>query len=204
MAYKLILASASPRRKELLAQVGAEFEVIPAKGEEVITGSRPKEVVVELAVQKAEEVKRRLLGQQAAVTDADDTVVVLGADTVVAFEGQILGKPKDEADAERMLSMLSGNTHSVYTGVAVIAIRNGESEIYSFYEKTKVTMYPMGKQQILAYIRTGEPMDKAGAYGIQGKGALLVKEIQGDYNNVVGLPVAKIFQRMSKSGIEIL
>lgn len=204
MAYKLILASASPRRKELLAQVGAEFEVIPAKGEEVITGSRPKEVVVELAVQKAEEVKRRLLGQQAAVTDADDTVVVLGADTVVAFEGQILGKPKDEADAERMLSMLSGNTHSVYTGVAVIAIRNGESEIYSFYEETKVTMYPMGKQQILAYIRTGEPMDKAGAYGIQGKGALLVKEIQGDYNNVVGLPVAKIFQRMSKSGIEIL
>lgn len=202
MAYKLILASASPRRKELLAQVGAEFEVIPAKGEEVITGSRPKEVVVELAVQKAEEVKRRLLGQQAAVTD--DTVVVLGADTVVAFEGQILGKPKDEADAERMLSMLSGNTHSVYTGVAVIAIRNGESEIYSFYEETKVTMYPVEKQQILSYIRTGEPMDKAGAYGIQGKGALLVKEIQGDYNNVVGLPVAKIFQRMSKSGIEIL
>lgn len=197
MANKFILASASPRRKELLAQVGVEFEVIPAKGEEIITSSRPGEVVVELAVQKAEEVKRRLLEQHTAVSDTDDTVVVLGADTVVAFEGQILGKPKDAADAEHMLSMLSGNTHGVYTGVAVVVIQNGESELHSFYEETKVTMYPVGKQQILSYIRTGEPMDKAGAYGIQGKGALLVQEIHGDYNNVVGLPVAKIFRYIS-------
>lgn len=204
MANKFILASASPRRKELLMQVGVEFEVIPAKGEEIITGSRPKEVVVELAVQKAVEVKERLLEQEAGIFDADETVIVLGADTVVAYEGQILGKPKDEADAVRMLSMLSGNTHSVYTGVAVVVMQNGESEIHSFYEETKVTMYSVEKQQILSYIRTGEPMDKAGAYGIQGKGALLVREIRGDYNNVVGLPVAKIFQRMNKSGIEIL
>lgn len=198
MEYKFILASASPRRKELLEQVGAEFEIIPAGGEEVITGSKPQEVVVALAVQKAKEVEQRFLN------DTDGAVVVLGADTVVAFGGQILGKPEDEADAQRMLSMLSGNTHSVYTGVAVVVRKDGKTELLSFYEETKVTMYPMEERQILSYIRTGEPMDKAGAYGIQGKGALYIKEIQGDYNNVVGLPVAKIFQRMSKSGIEIL
>ncbi len=198
MEYKFILASASPRRKELLEQVGAEFEIIPAGGEEVIAGSRPQEVVVALAVQKAKEVEQRFLN------DTDGAVVVLGADTVVAFGGQILGKPEDEADAQRMLSMLSGNTHSVYTGVAVVVRKDGKTELLSFCEETKVTMYPMEERQILSYIRTGEPMDKAGAYGIQGKGALYIKEIQGDYNNVVGLPVAKIFQRMSKSGIEIL
>lgn len=198
MEYKFILASASPRRKELLEQVGAEFEIIPAGGEEVIAGSRPQEVVVALAVQKAKEVEQRFLN------DTDGAVVVLGADTVVAFGGQILGKPEDGADAQRMLSMLSGNTHSVYTGVAVVVRKDGKTELLSFYEETKVTMYPMEERQILSYIRTGEPMDKAGAYGIQGKGALYIKEIQGDYNNVVGLPVAKIFQRMSKSGIEIL
>lgn len=195
MNYKLILASASPRRKELLEQVGAEFEIIPAKGEEVITSSRPEEVVVELSVQKAEEVAGRM---------QEKDVVILGADTVVVFEGQILGKPKDEAEAERILSMLSGNTHSVYTGVTLIVMQDGKSERHSFYEETKVTMYPITKQQILSYISTGEPMDKAGAYGIQGKGALYIEKIHGDYNNVVGLPVAKIFQRMRKSGIEIL
>lgn len=195
MNYKLILASASPRRKELLEQVGAEFEIIPSKGEEIITSSRPEEVVVELSVQKAEEVACRI---------QEKDVIILGADTVVVFDGQILGKPKDEAEAERILSMLSGNTHSVYTGVTLIVMQDGKSERHSFYEETKVTMYSMTKQQILSYIRTGEPMDKAGAYGIQGKGALYIEKIHGDYNNVVGLPVAKIFQRMRKSGIEIL
>ena len=193
--YKLILASASPRRKELLEQVGAEFEIIPARGEEIITGSRPEEVVVELSVQKAEEVAGRI---------EEEDVVILGADTVVVFGGMILGKPKDEADAKRILEMISGNTHSVYTGVTWIVRKDGKSECHSFYEETKVTMYPMTKQQILSYIRTGEPMDKAGAYGIQGKGAVYIEKIQGDYNNVVGLPVAKILWRMRKSGIEIL
>ncbi len=124
--------------------------------------------------------------------------VVLGADTVVAFGGNILGKPRDEADAARILSLLSGNTHSVYTGVTVIVLQGGERKEYSFYEETEVTMYPMTEQQISSYIRTGEPMDKAGAYGIQGKGAVFVEKIQGDYNNVVGLPVAKIFQLIGK------
>lgn len=190
MAVRFILASASPRRRELLEQVGAEFEVIPAKGEEVITSSEPTEVVLELSAQKAAEVADRLQGEEA---------VILGADTVVAYEGQILGKPRDAADAEQMLSMLCGNTHSVYTGVTLIRLQDGKSEICSFYEETKVTMYPMTEQQIISYIRMGEPMDKAGAYGIQGKGALFVEKINGDYNNVVGLPIAKVFQMIKSN-----
>ena len=192
MAERFILASASPRRRELLAQVGAEFEIIPAKGEEVITSSQPKEVVLELSAQKAAEVAGHLQREEA---------VILGADTVVVYEGQILGKPRDEEEAERMLSMLCGNTHSVYTGVTVIRIQDGQTQRYSFYEETKVPMYPMDREQILSYIRTGEPMDKAGAYGIQGKGALFVEKINGDYNNVVGLPVAKVFQVLESNRI---
>lgn len=195
MKYKLILASASPRRKELLEQVGAAFEIIPATAEEVISSSSPKDVVMELSRQKAEEVARRAW---------EEPVIVLGADTVVALEDQILGKPRDEKDAQRMLGLLSGRTHSVFTGVTLIVKAEGRQQSRSFYEETKVSMYPIKQQQILSYIRTGEPMDKAGAYAIQGRCALYIKEIQGDYNNVVGLPVARIFQEIAESGIEIL
>lgn len=187
MAGRFILASASPRRRELLEQVGAEFEIIPAVGEEVIASSEPKEAVMELSAQKAAEVAGKLQGENA---------VILGADTVVVYGGQILGKPRDAADAEQMLSMLCGNTHSVYTGVTIVRLQEGQTERCSFYEETKVTMYPMSREQIVSYIRTGEPMDKAGAYGIQGKGALFVEKINGDYNNVVGLPIAKVFQML--------
>ncbi len=195
MGYRFILASASPRRRELLKQIGVTFEVMPAKGEEVITKEQPEQAVMELSRQKAEEI---------AAGIQDEQVLVLGADTVVAYDGKILGKPKDETDARAMLSMLNGMTHSVFTGVTVIVIRNGKSEIHSFYEETKVTMYPMTDAQISYYIQTEEPMDKAGAYGIQGKGAVFIEKINGDYNNVVGLPVAKIFYKMLESGIEIL
>lgn len=190
MGYRFILASASPRRRELLKQIGVTFEVMPAKGEEVITKRQPEQVVMELSRQKAEEIAAGIQGEH---------VIILGADTVVVYDGKILGKPKDETDARRMLSMLSGNTHSVYTGVTVIVIRDGESQSHSFYEETKVTMYPMTDAQISAYIRTGEPMDKAGAYGIQGKGAVFIEKIDGDYNNVVGLPLAKIFHTVEKT-----
>ncbi len=190
MKYKLILASASPRRKELLEQVGAAFEIIPATAEEVISSSSPKDVVMELSRQKAEEVARRAW---------EEPVIVLGADTVVALEDQILGKPRDQKDAQRMLGLLSGRTHSVFTGVTLIVKAEGRQQSRSFYEETKVSMYPIKQQQI-----TGEPMDKAGAYAIQGRCALYIKEIQGDYNNVVGLPVARIFQEIAESGIEIL
>lgn len=195
MGYRFILASASPRRRELLKQIGVTFEVMPAKGEEVITKEQPEQAVMELSRQKAEEI---------AAGIQDEQVLVLGADTVVAYDGKILGKPKDETDARAMLSMLNGRTHSVFTGVTIIVIRNGKSEIHSFYEETKVTMYPMTDAQISYYIQTEEPMDKAGAYGIQGKGAVFIEKINGDYNNVVGLPVAKIFYKMLESGIEIL
>ena len=190
---KLILASASPRRKELLEQVGAIFEIIPAKGEEVITKENPHEVVMELALQKAKEVAD---GQ-------DNEHIILGADTVVVYDNKILGKPKDKADAVRILIQLSGNTHSVYTGVAIIQKTNGTEQISNFYEETKVTMYPMSQAEIEAYVETQEPMDKAGAYGIQGQGAIYIEKIAGDYNNVVGLPIARIYQEMSKLGIDI-
>lgn len=212
---RLILASASPRRKELLEQAGAVFEIIPAKGEELITKEEPREVVMELALQKAKEVAALVPEQESAASpekvkvqtsnlSADgEEMVILGADTVVACDGRILGKPVDEADAVRMLSMLSGNTHSVYTGVAVVWKKDGNEQIFQFYEETKVTMYPMSQAEIEAYVKTGEPMDKAGAYGIQGKCAIYIEKIMGDYNNVVGLPIARIYQEMKRLGIEI-
>ena len=153
---RFILASASPRRKELLEQIGVKFDILPATGEEVITKELPGEVVMELAKQKAEEVAKT------AGADA----LVLGADTVVAYEGKILGKPKDEADALRMLTILSGKEHEVYTGVALIDNRDQSME--NFFERTKVTMYPVSEEEIRDYIAGGEPMDKAGAYAIKG------------------------------------
>ena len=188
MAYRIILASASPRRKELLEQVGAEFEIIPAVGEEIITDSSPQQAVLDLAAQKAAEVAAKVR----------EDAIILGANTVVAFGDKILGKPKDEADAKQMLSLLSGKTHSVYTGVSIVVRQSGESQSYSFYEETEVTMYPLSEQQILSYIRTKEPMDKAGSYGIQGKGAVFIEKIQGDYNNVVGLPIARVFRTLEE------
>lgn len=197
MKYRLILASASPRRREILAQVGAEFEVIPAKGEELLTSTEPKEAVLQLSCQKAEETAGRLSG------DAGN-IVVLGADTIVSLDGAILGKPKDKKDAVRMLGLLNGREHSVFTGVTMIVRGDGKEQMISFYEETRVFMYPMTKEQIQAYTETGEPLDKAGAYGIQGKCAVYIEKIVGDYYNVVGLPVAAIYQNLEKSGIEIL
>lgn len=208
MKSRLILASGSPRRKELLEQIGAEFEILPAKGEEVITSTVPAQVVMELSAQKAQEVAGRYEEELGAgnqgTSEGEQTVVILGADTVVAYENKILGKPKDEEDAVRMLRMLSGHTHSVFTGVTFVICKEGKQEKQSFFAETKVTMYPMTEQQIGSYVATGEPMDKAGAYGIQGKCAVYIEKIMGDYNNVVGLPVALVFQNLGKSGIEIL
>lgn len=192
---KIILASASPRRRELLDQIGVCFAVQPACGEEKITSADPKKVVEELSAQKAAEV---------ADTQKEGDWLVIGADTVVSCKGQILGKPGSEENAFRMLSMLEGNTHEVYTGVTLCWSCAGKKEKLTFAEKTEVTMYPMTETEIRAYIQTGEPMDKAGAYGIQGKCAAFIKEISGDYNNVVGLPVARIYQELLQNGIDIL
>lgn len=199
MKSRLILASGSPRRKELLEQIGAEFEILSAKGEEVITSDIPSQVVMELSAQKAEEVAGRYekeLGAGKACEENRQTVVILGADTVVAYENKILGKPKDEADAVRMLQMLAGDTHSVFTGVTLLIEEAGKREKKTFFAETKVTMYPMSAEEIEAYVATGEPMDKAGAYGIQGKCAAYIERIEGDYNNVVGLPVSLVYQTL--------
>ena len=180
----LVLASASPRRKELIEHLHREVVIEVSDIEEVITKTEPSEVVCELAVQKAECVAKRVQGN----------ATVIGADTVVACDGKILGKPQDREDAIRMLTMLQGQTHSVYTGVTLLE----ESKQTIFAEETKVTMYPMTEEEIAWYVSTKEPMDKAGAYGIQGLCARFVKEIRGDYNNVVGLPVGRIYQELKK------
>ena len=184
---KLILASASPRRKELLGKIGLEFEIIPAKGEEIVTKKLPWEVVEELSYQKAKEI---------ADMQAEECIVI-GSDTIVAKDEQIMGKPADEADAFRMLSEISGNVHQVYTGVTLI--RTGaDPKVITFAEKTDVYLYPMSEKEIKAYIGTKDPMDKAGAYGIQGDFAIHVKGIKGDYYNVVGLPIGKVYQELKQ------
>ena len=203
---QMILASASPRRKELLEQIGAEFVICPAKGEEVITETDPSAVVMELSRQKAEEVAYGVLiyNEQHADLKTPQDILVIGADTVVAYENQILGKPKDEEDARRMLTMLSGKTHSVYTGVTFVFIdKEGRTGEHCFFEKTDVCMYPLKEEEIDRYIQSGDPMDKAGSYGIQGRFAIHIKEIRGDYNNVVGLPVARLYQELQKLGVSI-
>ena len=203
---QIILASQSPRRKELLEQIGLEFEICPAKGEEIITKTVPEEVVMELSKQKAEEVAAMVstYAQEHKDITTPSDILVIGADTVVAYSGKILGKPVDEADARRMLTMLSGNTHSVFTGVTLVLIdKSGRAGELVFYEKTDVKMHEMTELEIDRYIATGEPMDKAGSYGIQGKCAIYIEKIEGDYNNVVGLPIARIYQELKKIGIDM-
>ena len=184
----IILASQSPRRRELLTQIGLEFEVHPAGGEEIITSTDPVEVVKSLSTQKAAAVKEELEPQ------LPENWLVIGADTIVVYDGKILGKPKDEADAIRMLRMLQGQTHSVYTGVTLLE----EGKQTTFAEETKVSMYPMTEEEIAWYVSTKEPMDKAGAYGIQGAFGMYIRGIEGDYNTIVGLPLARVYQEMKE------
>lgn len=205
---KIILASASPRRRELLAQIGVAFQVIPSEGEEIITEKMPGEIVKELSYQKAKDVAETISKLESKTIDLDgeprerEQLLVIGSDTIVAMGQEILGKPQDEKDAFRMLNMLQENTHSVYTGVTVLA-DGGKTLVVQFYEETKVTMYPMSEQEIWDYIATKDPMDKAGSYGIQGICAKFIKEISGDYNNVVGLPVGRLYQECKKASIEL-
>ena len=175
-----ILASASPRRKELFADLVEKFDVIPAQGEEKVeAGLIPKQLVQALAKQKAEEV---------AAMPCAKGKFVLGADTVVALGDEVLGKPKDEADAKRMLTALSGKSHDVYTGVCIVYLdKDGNQATRIDAARTEVVFEALSNEQIDAYIAGGSPMDKAGAYGIQDGG--LVKEIKGSYSNVVGLPM---------------
>lgn len=190
---KIILASTSPRRREILEQVGINFDIIPSNSEEIITKSIPKEIVEELAEEKAYEVFKEI----------NEPCIVIGADTIVVFDNIIMGKPKDENDAFNMLKKLQDNTHVVYTGVCVFIKENENIKKVLFSEATNVTMYPMTDSQINEYIETKEPMDKAGAYGIQGKSAIYIKKIDGEYNNVVGLPIARLYNEMIKNGVDL-
>ena len=190
MIGKIILASGSPRRRELIAGLGWNFEVIPPQvDEKKIDGEPPAELVKRLAEEKASSVASRFLGNW-----------VLGADTVVALEGRILGKPNSEGEAGEMIAELSGRTHSVFTGVALIA-PDGRKLINA--EETRVTFRPLGKEDILAYIALGESMDKAGAYAIQERGTLLAERIDGCYFNVVGLPLFRVSQMFAEMGIAL-
>ena len=179
---KLILASASPRRKELLRYITEDFTVRVSHADETVPeGLTPEETVKYLAAVKA-----------AAVWDGDPEEVIVASDTIVVIDGAILGKPRDEEDACRMLATLAGQTHAVYTGVCVKTAR----EERVFAEQTDVTFYPLTDGEIRDYVATGEPMDKAGAYGIQGKGSLLVEKIDGDFYTVMGLPVAALYRAL--------
>ena len=194
---KIILASSSPRRRELMAQAGFAFEVLVSEADETIETETPGEMVEVLSKRKAAAVAEEIKGQGFT----EESVLLVGADTMVAIDGKKLGKPKDEKGAEEMLEELSGRTHQVYTGVTLIRLKKAENgsilqESRTFSEGTDVSFYPLTKEEIRSYIATGEPMDKAGAYGIQGKAAVFVKEIKGDYNNVVGLPIARLYQEL--------
>ncbi len=192
---RLILASASPRRKELLALICSQYEVAPSKFDEgqVSDSLDPEERVLQLAKEKACEVAD-------SITDG----IVIGADTVVAIDGQILGKPADEADARRMLRLLSGRIHKVYTGVCVIAVENDYCREILDTECTEVSFSELSDDVIDRYISTGEPLDKAGGYAIQGKGSVLIKGINGCYFNVVGLPIYRLAQLLEDIGVETL
>lgn len=189
MMLPVILASASPRRKELLRQIGLDFQVIPAEVDEKLLQEEPVQMVKELARRKAYHVAEKI------TQDA----CILGADTVVVCDGKIMGKPVDRKDAISMLNKLQGDTHSVFTGVCAVLKKKTNIEEILFAEETRVSIYEMKLWEIEEYADTLEPMDKAGAYGIQGIFAKYIQCIQGDYNNVVGLPVSRIYQEILKT-----
>ncbi len=186
--HQIILASQSPRRKKLLHQIGLSFQVHPSSVEEFSSVTNPPLLAEDLARLKASDVA-------ASFPES----LIIGADTIVVHEGVILGKPEDEEHALEILTTLSNSIHSVYTGVTFVKTnKNGETvALHSFHEQTKVTFSALSKDEIKAYIKSGNPMDKAGAYGIQDDlGALFVEKIDGDYYNVVGFPLNRFYREM--------
>lgn len=192
MKTKIVLASGSPRRRELLEQVDVKFSVKVSETDEDIEETNPKELVKKLSFIKADDVYYKIDPEQ-----KDESLVVIGADTIVVAGRKILGKPKNRANARKMISKLQGRSHYVYTGVTIMT----NEKAITFVEKTKVYVYKMNKKQIDEYLNTREFVDKAGAYGIQGAFAAYIKGIKGDYNNVVGLPVGRLMFELRKEGI---
>ena len=189
MNSRIILASSSPRRKELLQSVGIQFEVIaPSSDESLLHNDNPKDYVQRLASEKAISVSKNLKGE----------FLVIGADTIVVIDNEILGKPSDEEDARAILSRISGSVHHVLTAFSIAKPK--DKILHSEVVDTKVRVKTLEPKEIEGYIKTGEPMDKAGAYGIQGFGAFMIKEIEGSYTNVVGLPLVEVLEALNKLG----
>lgn len=188
--HKIVLASASPRRLELLRQIGIEPEVIVSHVEEVVTSTVPGEVVMELSRQKAEDVAKN---QEAGT-------LVIGSDTVVAVDGRILGKPHDHKEAEEMIRSIEGRSHQVYTGVCMVlkGTEGEEDRVLTFFDATDVEVYPMTEEEIITYAESQEPMDKAGAYAVQGFFGRYIRGLNGSYANVMGLPISMVYQEMKK------
>lgn len=197
---KIILASGSPRRKELLAQIGLSFTVRVSEADEHTEETKPEKLVCILS-------ERKVLAVWDELTEEEKKEsILIGADTVVAVDDRILGKPADETEAFQMIKLLQGRSHQVYTGVTILRqgglqpLEEGTGtcgiQKKQFFEKTDVLVYPMSEEEITAYVKTGEPLDKAGAYGIQGSFAAYIQGINGDYSNVVGLPVGRLYHEL--------
>ena len=187
---KIILASASPRRKELLEKLGIKFKIEPSNYDENVSLKlRPRKLAEYLSYKKAE-----------AVAANYDGAIIIGADTIVVFKSKIFGKPKNKEDAKKILSKLSGKVHFVITGFSIIDIKNNKKIIDSV--KTKVYFKNLSKEKINDYVASGEPLDKTGAYGIQGRGIQLIEKIEGDYSNVVGLPLKDLKDNLKEFGVD--
>jgi septum formation protein len=188
---RIILASTSPRRHELLRGLGLEFEVIPSDAEEIHQAGESPETYV----------RRLSLAKATAVAEKHPDALVLGADTTVHLEGKLLEKPRDPADARGMLAALAGRAHTVFTSVSLVRIRDGFEK--SATDTTLVTMSPMTADEIAWYVATGEPMDKAGSYAAQGIGASFVERIEGNFTNVVGLPLPLVRRLLAAAGVHL-
>lgn len=191
---RIILASGSPRRRELIRQAGIPAKILPARGRETSTSRDPKDYAADLARHKAEEVEE-------AERSTPGDFCVIGADTIVVSGGKILGKPADREDARRMIFSLQGHDHEVMTGVCLRYRKDGREGVLSFTEVSRVTVYPMTEEEIARYVETGEADDKAGAYGIQGAFGIYIAKIEGDYYNIVGLPIARLYHTMRDAGL---
>lgn len=191
----IILASSSPRRQELISSLGLPMEIVTSHADETTDpGLAPEDVVQTLAFRKAETVRQKLI-------ENGGEGIIVGADTIVVLDDSILGKPKNNRDAYRMLSLLQGKTHQVYSGVACIDLKSGQTA--GGFRMTRVTMRPLNEGEIRRYIATGEPHDKAGSYAIQGFGATIVERIEGDYFNVVGLPLELLSKLLEPFGVRV-
>lgn len=212
----IILASQSPRRRELLTQMGVEFEIMVSKKDEIVTETEPEKIVTELSMAKGEEIlcqlkdSKRISNELLPIKEGEsfgdeceEGILVISADTLVFLGEKRLGKPKDEEDAFNMLKSLSGNVHKVLTGVTLNYVVGNRCKTVSFASSTEVTMALMDDREINEYVASGEPMDKAGAYAIQGKCAKYVTGICGEYANVVGLPIARLYSEIKKIGYRL-